>query len=420
MKICRIIYTYSPFQVGGGDIYTSKISRALAVNGHEEVIICINPIQKDIVEEDGSIKIYRFPSGNVSTFHTIAKKSLLLQGIWTLLDIYSPYAYYKISGILKKERPDVVHIHTPIDVTLAAFDAVAALGLPAVLTIHDYIFLCRRFVLLHSTGDICTRNNINHLCRIYRRFCMAVLNDKVDMLISPNRFSLDLYRDNGFFKKCEAVVLPHGIDLDRAGNPNNKENDSPERSILNISYSGGLTKHKGVHLLISAFLLIQNENIRLNIAGGGAYEKELRRMAGDDKRIIFHGKFVNKEMRQFYHEADVLVVPSIWYDVRPNVIPEAFREGVPVIGADIGGIPELIIENQTGFLFKPGDAEDLKRVIEKVINNPQALKKLRKNVLEFVKQFEMSKYLDKLIGVYQQAIEINNRKKTASKTAKIS
>ena len=401
MKICRMIYTYSPYQLGGGDIYTAYISRALADNGHKEVIISISPMHKDIVEENGNIKIYRFPPLNVSTFHTIAKKHLLLQGIWTLLDIYSPYAYYKILSILKKEKPDVAHIHTPIDLTLSGFDAVANVGLPTVLTVHDYIFLCRRFVLSHSNGDICTENNINPLCRFYRQFCRRILNNKVDIVISPSKFPLNLYKMNGFFKNCETIVLPHGIELDREGNTDNAKNENSGRSILNISYIGSLTKHKGVHILISAFRSIKNENIRLHIVGGGVCETELRRMSGDDNRIIFHGKFSNKEIRRFYQDSDVLIVPSIWYDVRPNVILEAYRDGVPVIGADIGGIPELVIENQTGFLFKSGDVEDLKRVLEIAINNPQLLKRLSKNVSEFVKQFEMEKYLTWLLHLDQ-------------------
>jgi glycosyltransferase involved in cell wall biosynthesis len=242
----------------------------------------------------------------------------------------------------------------------------------------------------------------------------------VDLVISPSKFALEFHKENGFFINTEKRILPHGIDLDLHRSEDKTIAEGSKKSTIDILYTGGLTKHKGIHVLIKAFRQISNFNLRLHIIGGGVYERDLRLLSGEDKRIIFHGKFANKEMRQFYHEADVLVVPSIWYDVRPNVIPEAFREGVPVIGADIGGIPELVIENQTGFLFKAGDAGDLKRVLETVIKDPQALKRLRKNVLEFVNQFEMSQYLDKLAGVYRQAIEINNRKKTASKAEKIS
>lgn len=411
MKICRIIYTYSPYQLGGGDIYTTYISRTLADNGHKEVIISISPIHKDIIEENGNIKIYRFPPLNVSTFHTIAKKNLLLQGIWTLLDIYSPHAYYKILSILKIEKPDVVHIHTPVDITLSAFDAVKSLGLPLVYTLHDYLLLCRRIVLLHANGKICTEKNINPFCRLYRQFSKNIVNKSVDLVISPSEFTLKLYRENGFFINTEKVILPHGIDLDLYQPEKSDEAKNNNKSTIDILYTGSLTRHKGIHVLIKAFRAIQNLNLRLHIVGGGVYEKKLKRLAGDDNRIIFHGKFANKEIHQFYHNSDILAVPSIWYDVRPNVIPEAYRDGVPAIGADIGGIPELIRENQTGFLFKPGDAGDLKRVLEMIISHPQELKRLGKNAFEFVKQFEMAEYLDKLIEAYGQAIEINNHKK---------
>jgi len=411
MKICRIIYTYAPYQVGGGDIYVSKISRVLADNGHKEVIISINPTRKDIIEENGNIKIYRFSPANVSTFHVIAKKNLLLQGIWTLLDIYSPYAYYKILGILKKEKPDIVHIHTPIDLTLSVFDAVANVDLPMVLTIHDYIFLCRRFVLLHSNGEICTESNVNLLCRIYRQFCKSILNDKLNIVISPSKFALDLYKKNGFFIDTEAKILPHGIDLDSSRFQDNNTVRHRSKNTFDILYTGGLTKHKGIHVLIKAFRLIQNSNIRLHIVGKGIYEAELKRLAGNDKRIIFHGKFLNQDLEKFYHNSDIVVVPSVWYEVRSNVIPEAFRTGVPVIGSRIGAIPEFIQDNYNGFLFDPTDERQLQTIILDLIEHPDKLRTLGKNASESVKEYEMSKYITRLIGIYDEAIKINKNRK---------
>lgn len=202
-------------------------------------------------------------------------------------------------------------------------------------------------------------------------------------------------------------MLHHGINLHGAA----RAVGNSKRQTFDILYSGGLTKHKGIHNLIQAFRSINNLNVRLHIVGGGVYEKELRNIAAGDGRINFHGKFPNTEMRKFYQNADVVVVPSICYDVRPNVIPEAYSNGVPVIGAAIGGIPELVIENRTGFLFKSGDIEQLKHILETVINNPQILKNMTDNCLKFVKQFEMSGYLDRLLDIYRQTIEINKRKK---------
>lgn len=410
MKICRIISAYSPYSFGGADIYAEKISSALSRRNNQEIIITVNPAKKDDFEDRGNIKIYRFHPLNVSTVHGIGKAPLIKQGLWSILDVYSFYFYRKIKDVLQREKPDIVHLHTPIDVTLAAFFAVKSLKLPLVFTLHDYLLLCRRVVLLKGNGKICDEENINPLCKIYRKFAQIAANNKIDIVIAPSNFVLGVYKKYGFLKDCQTIVLPHGIDLDQEDDLDDARHEPSGRGILNISYTGGLTKHKGVDILISVFKLIKNEHIRLTIVGGGVYEKELRRMAADDNRIFFPGKFANKEMRQFYRNSDILVVPSIWYDVRPNVILEAFRDGVPVIGADIGGIPELITENQTGFLFRAGDAQDLKRVLEAVIRNPQALSSMRGNCQEFVKQFEMEMYLDKLTAVYRQAIEINRKK----------
>lgn len=416
MKICRIITAYSPYPFGGADIYAEKISREIVKRGNPTVVITINPYFGGSYEEDEGTKIYRFHPFNVSNVHKIGRQSILCQGIWTLLDIYNPYSYQKIKSILKKENPDIVHVHTPVDFTLAVFNAIKSLRLPLVYTIHDYFLLCRRIILLHGDGKVCTEENMNPLCRIYRNFAKDLANKNIDLVISPCEFNLNLHKKNGIFINTESRILHHGINLDSCNCGNNITNDSLGKSGIDILYAGGLTKHKGIHVLIQAFKLIYNLEARLHIVGGGVYEKELKCMASSDKRIIFHGKFPNKQMQSFYRNSDVLVVPSICYDVRPNVIPEAFSNGVPVIGAQIGGIPELVKENQTGFLFNPGDIEGLRSILEMVINNPEILKRMRNNCLEFVRQFEMAGYLNKLLDFYQQTIEINKRKVNCRKT----
>lgn len=404
MKICRIISAYSPHSFGGADLYAEKISREIVKKGNPTVIITINPNRGDEYEEDKGTKIYRFHPFNVSTVHKIGKESILRQGVWTLLDIYSYYSYCKIKRILQNEKPDIVHLHTPVDLTLSAFSAVKSLGLPLVYTLHDYLLLCRRVVLLHANGGICTEKNINPFCRMYRQFSKNIVNKSVDLVISPSEFTLKLYKENGFFINTKAKVLPHGIDLSRF--QDNSVTRNRKENTFNILYTGSLTRHKGVHILIKAFRMIQNLNIRLHIVGEGIYEIELKRLAKNDERIIFHGKFLNQDLEKFYNEADIVVVPSIWYEVRSNVIPEAFRASVPVIGSRIGAIPEFIRDNYNGFLFDPTDEWQLKKIIIDTIEHPDKLKILGKNAFESVKEYEMSKYITRLIKIYEEAFDI--------------
>ncbi|MDD5774559.1 MAG: glycosyltransferase, partial [Candidatus Omnitrophica bacterium] len=377
----------------------------LALRGNPTVIITISPDRPDEYEKDGQTGIYRFHPLNVSTAHNIGKENVLRQGLWSFLDTYSFYSYYKIRRILKKEKPDIVHLHTPVDLTLSAFDAVKSLDLPLVYSLHDFFLLCKRVVLLHPNGAVCNNDNMNPLCAVYRNFSRSIVNRSVDLVISPSRFCIDLYRKNGFFINSEHTILPNGIECGKRTDDEIIADRSARRPIFTILYSGGLTRHKGIDILIKAVRAIDNNNVKLNIVGSGGYEQELRRAAGNDNRIFFCGKCAHDDMGRFYRDADILVVPSIVYDVRPNVIPEAYCEGVPVAGAKIGGIPELIIDGRTGFLFQPGDHAGLQRILEKVIGDPRIVGELSVHCREFVKQFAMERYLDTLETVYRQTMQ---------------
>lgn len=409
MKICRIVHAYSPYSFGGADFRTEKISKALSKD-NKTIIITINPYRKykDTVELIGTTTIYRFPPYNISSVHSIGKSSKIKQAIWTLLDLYSFHSYKKIKSILKKERPDVVHMHTPLDLTLSAVKAVKDMKLPLVYTLHEYFLLCRRMTLLNNNGIICTTNNINPLCHIYRNFTRTISKD-IDIVIAPSQFILDLHIKNGFFKDCRHVILPHGIELNNM--PQKERRPKKDGDKFVILYVGYLNVAKGVHILIDAFKQIKNDGIELHIIGGGILEEKLKNSAGDDRRIIFRGKIPFEDIQQHYARADLMVVPSIWYDVRPNVIIEAFREGLPVVGSNIGGIPELIQDNYNGFLFEPKNANQLKTIIENLMRDRALLEALGKNAIKFVSQFEMSSYLQKLTRVLEEAIEINNHSK---------
>lgn len=411
MKICVISKGYSPYSLGGADVQAEKIANEFAKRNNSIVVITINPSRGEVIDLDGNTKIYRIRPFNVSTFHRIGRESFIKQGIWTLLDIYSHHSYTKIRDILQREEPDVVHIHSLADMTLSAVNAVKDLGLPLVYTLHDYFMLCRRFVLLHGFKTICTDEDVNPLCKVYREFTKRIIKNKIDMVVAPSKFVLDMHKKYGIFDNSRAVVLPNGIELSDIDNTKKIETFTTNGKTTNILYTGGLTRHKGVHILISAFKLIKNKNIKLHITGGGVYKSDLEYLGGDDKRIVFYGRLPSyKDVQAFYNKADVTVVPSIWHDVSPAVILEAFRAGTPVIGSNIGGIPELIKDNYNGFLFEAGNIERLREILYNVIKNPDILKELGRNAQESIKEFEMSKYIQKLSNIYEDVIKINKIK----------
>ncbi len=404
MKICRITSTFSPYEGGGANIFAENLTTELANRGKQNVVITINPFNGDALEKRKNITIYRFHPFNVSTFQNIGKGFILKQLLWTALDIYNPYSFEKIREILFKEKPDVVHVHTPVDMTLSVFGVVKSLGLPLVFTLHDYLLLCRRIVLLHGLKRICTNENVNPLCKAYRAVTRRIIDNKVDIVTSPSVFLLDKLKENNFFRETRSYIVPHGVEA----SPIEREHKLlGGQQGLNLLYVGVLREHKGVHVLINTIKRIKSNNIKLQIVGNGVYEDQLRALAGNDDRIVFCGRIARAELQKLYLSSDVLIVPSIWDEPFGRVIIEAFQTGLPVICSDLGGMPELVINEHNGYLFEANDINQLTMILESLLAAPQKLALLSQNAKASANKYKFSALADKFMEIYEEAIALN-------------
>lgn len=399
MKICQIIYTYPPYIVGGADVYAQRISTELLKNGNEVIVITTRPYDglhslKSSTNIIDGIKVYRFYPLNIYAWTNSSNKPMYLKMLWQAFDIWNLHTYLVIKDILKKEKPDVVHIHTPIWFSLSVFNAVKSLNIPSVFTLHDYLLLCRRILLLHSSGEIC--NKPKAICRVYQRLSRTIVGSKPDVVTAPSQFVLDMLINNGFFQESKSMKLPLGIGL-------NDKKIEKNHNTIDILYVGALSKHKGVHILINAFKELEFENIKLHILGKG--KDEFKKIAGSDPRIVFPGFKTGDELMGFYKKANIVVVPSICYDNSPMVIYESFMNGTPIIGSRIGGIPELVEEGYNGFLFEAGDVDELKEILENLIENPSKLKRLEDGAFDSVKKYDMDEHIKRLEEIYEAAVE---------------
>jgi len=119
----------------------------------------------------------------------------------------------------------------------------------------------------------------------------------------------------------------------------------------------------------------------------------------NNENIVFHGYVGGRKKEKLLLHCDVSVLPSIWYDNNPLVILEAYKYGIPVIGSRIGGIPEMIQENKTGFLFESGDHKDLASVLKNVSRNQ--LHSMSRSCQEAARNNSMDSHLDRLMVVYR-------------------
>jgi glycosyltransferase involved in cell wall biosynthesis len=135
-----------------------------------------------------------------------------------------------------------------------------------------------------------------------------------------------------------------------------------------ILYVGRLTRQKGVITLINAMSQVQSD-IRLYIVGSGELDVEARAIVNDNKlsnRVLFLGAKWEDEVITLINEAIAIIIPSEWYDNLPLILCQANAAGKPVIASRINGIPEYVEDMENGFLFQPGNKEELAKNIDNV------------------------------------------------------
>ena len=396
MKICFLSNLYPPNVLGGAEIVVQKMAKSMIERGHEVIVITTSPDEEEHILEDDSVKIFQLNTTKLYPTYKQTEPQGVKKPLWHLFDLWNGATLSAVKDILVRESVDIVHINNFKGLSLSCFKAGKDLNIPVVYESHDFSLICPRANLIRGNNTLC--ENRNFICNEYVNIQRRLLDDNVDLLISPSQFMIDKFHDNNFFNNVRCVKIPLGVEY--SSNKTIKDYET-----IDITYIGTLGKHKGVHTLISAFKDIDNENIKLHIIGKGYDEDEFKQLAMDDDRIVFHGFVDNKDILKFYEQTNVFVIPSICYDNSPLVIYESFSTGTPVIGSNIGGIPELVMEDYNGFLFESNNPESLKKKLVKVIKNKELLKKLEDNAFNSLPDNSMETMIDQIISEYTKLVE---------------
>lgn len=277
--------------------------------------------------------------------------------------------------LLDDFRPQIVHFHnihsylSPIVVKLSHEQ-----GCRTVWTMHDYKLLCPSYNCL-CRGEICEACFTDR-SQVLRRKCMkesgvasalaygealwwnrSKLQRWVDTFVCPSSFMAQKMRACHYDYTKLAVVCnfieQEKLDFFDQAEPLNRQETAPY-----YCYVGRLSEEKGVRLLLE---VAQSLPYPLYVAGDGPLADELRKKYASEK-IHFLGHLSSREVVQLVKYARTLVVPSVWYENNPLSIIESLCMGTPVVGSEVGGIPELIRDGD-GTLFSMGDKRELEEAI---------------------------------------------------------
>ena len=178
-------------------------------------------------------------------------------------------------------------------------------------------------------------------------------------------------------------------------------------------FFGRLSYEKGVMTLLKAFKELPQ--CSLKVVGTGPKEEELKAFARDNgmKNVTFLGYKTGKELTDLVSNAYFVIVPSEWYENNPMTIIEAYSVGTPVIGARIGGIPEIVVDGQTGFQFESGNVAALRNTVLKAdAIDGKTYTEFGQGTINFANEnLSKDSYWRKLVVFYDRFVQTNLAKK---------
>ncbi len=406
MKIAIISNLYSPFLRGGAEIIAQVEAEGLKKAWQHVFVISTRPRNvkihgKSIIkpvhntvshDEINEVPIWRFTPINIFYYLNDFKHPSFIRLIWHLLDTFNIFSYWTVKKILLKQKPDVVITHNMMGIGFLLPKLFRKLKIKHVHTLHD--------VQLVTPSGLIIKDKENNLEHKFFKFIgyiktMRSLMGSPDIIISPSKFLLDFYNKNKFFPKSKKVVLP---------NPIKDSLNIHKQSSYNLElvFLGQVNKSKGVLDLITNFKKLKHKYIRLHIVGVGADLAKAKKLAGKDKRIIWHGWLPSAQLLPLLAKMDVLIVPSLCYENSPTVIYESLSLGVPVLASDIGGVAELIQEGHNGWIFPAGDFDIMNQKINNIYKQRDKLKSLKTNCQQSVAKHHIDKYSKKILELIDE------------------
>jgi glycosyltransferase involved in cell wall biosynthesis len=288
--------------------------------------------------------------------------------------LYNKEAYLKLIQLLEDIKPDIAHVHLFMGgLSSSILLALRRNKVPIIHSVHDYRLICPAYLFVDGNNQVCEKCKDRFYLRCALNRCSEKIFNQSAILV------LDAYFRKYFVKPiniidCFIFVSKFNqnkhIEFNKKFQPKAEMlyNFNPDlNSIIpnNIKgsyflYYGRLSREKGVQTLIESAL---NAKISLKIVGNGPLMEQYSVRYLDN--IEFLGFKNGEELWNLVRNASFVIVPSEWYENNPLTIIEAYSYGKPVIGARIGGIPEIIEENKTGFLFEPGDVVELEKLLLK-------------------------------------------------------
>jgi glycosyltransferase involved in cell wall biosynthesis len=396
VKILIANTLYHPDTVGGAEISTRLLAEGLVKAGMDVCVVCATGTGVDRVSTLNGVKIYHLRSVNLYWPHQPKNHSPVVKMIWHAIDVHNVIMSRKLKNIIAREKPDIINTSNLACLSIDIWRVARNAGVPIVHTARDYYLMCPTATMF-TRAKPCQRQC--GMCSLYAGPKRAA-SAQVEVAVAVSRFVLQKHLENGYFQRAARTEVISNCYLPFDDTPpvqRVRENDSVP---VKLGVLGRLSPEKGLEVLLEQLLADKTLNWTLSIGGKGddEYVKGLQTKYADP-RIDYLG---HVKSGAFLDSIDVLVVPSIWNEPFGRVTVEAYSRGVPVVGANTGGIPE-VIEPESNLLFDMARPETLITKLREAtewLKDPTLHDRLRKHA----DTFSLSAMVDAYLDVYQSAL----------------
>jgi glycosyltransferase involved in cell wall biosynthesis len=384
----RILVAHNFYQQAGGEDQCLAAEVAmLQGNGHEVISYCAH---NDSI--DG-----------------MSRLDLAARTIW------SRPAYREVRELIQRHRPRIAHFHNTFPlISPAAYYAARAENVRVVQTLHNFRLLCPN-ALLFRDGRVCEDclgrpipwPGVVHRC--YRGNCLATAG--IATMLTAHRAigtwcrAVDVYIALTEFSRSK--LIEGGLPADKIVVKSNFVYPDPRPGSATGNYGifvGRLSAEKGLDTLLTAWKEL-GSRVPLKVVGDGPLATMVEQAIAKDPSIEWLRRQPSDAVYELVGAAKFLVVPSQCYENFPRVVIEAFAKGTPVIASNLGGMAEVVEHGRTGLHFEPGNSLDLTASVQRLLDNPLELRRMRQAAREeYERNYAAKSNYETLMSIYDRAL----------------
>lgn len=391
MKILLATESYYP-NIDGGAVAQHNLVKELKKLGHEPIVLAPGYKFRNYIEEIDGHQVYRTSSIPLPFY---------MNGRYR----FSPFPFFKIRKIIRKLKPDIVHICSPYPIGGSAYIWARKNHIPVISSIH----ILPENLLSPFLGS-------KHYKGFKERFWKYLIYffNLADWITIPTQSGADIYIGHGL--KNKITPISNGINTN-VFNPKNdgeylrKKFNLPKKNI--VLSAGRMTPEKNLDVLINAIpkVVKKIDAHFLFVGSGGEYKQSLQNMV-EELNVAEHTTFTSfldwDDYPNIYTIADLFTLPSE-AELQSIVTLEAVASGLPVVVVNKGALPELA-SSGNGLVFEPKNSEEMADKIVTILSNEKLKKQMSKNSLELVKKHTLESVAKQYVKAYEKAIKVFQNK----------